>query len=793
MFKLKISIVGFFFFNLLNSQINYDNTTKTIYNQDSNWDTFFSYNYISDIRSDGRKIYFVSNSTFFIYDILNYQIEKIDTLNGLSGDEISSFYVSNTNNLVFVGYNNGLIQIIDIVANSIINIFDIVNKPSISPSNKSINNFTQYYDQLFISTGYGVSVFDINNFEFNDTYYIRSDAELLNVSDISIIEDYIYISANNIGIFKSNINLNLINDESWIQIYSGDVNSILTINQNIYFNDNTNIYKIEGDQILNIQTINSEILSMNKSEDKIIITTRDKCVLYNENFSDIISTFNSYEYTSNFNIAHIENNDLFIGTEESGVLKIENLNHQNYLFFLPSGPEENNIFSVEASGNNFWTVFGDYTEYFNPYPLKFTGISKYDLNTNQWLSISTDSIPEMAVNLNNISINPFNKNNVFISSFHGGLLELMNDNIINFYDSNNSDLESVDNGDPNYISIRISDLEFDDNGNLWLLNSRIDSPLKLYEINNNNWSNFNFNQIIDDGFQDELGFNDIEIDSYGNKWIAGLRSGLIGFNENSGNPQIRKINSIEGSNLPSSYVKSIAVDRNNHLWIGTIKGLRVLYNTANFFDAPTVTLQKIIILEDDIPRELLEQQYITDIEVDGANNKWVGTIGSGVFYFSSNGQQTIYHFTKNNSPLPSNNINDISIDLLNGKVYFGTDKGLVSFSSGSSSTNQSLTEAYIYPNPVRPNYDIKQNKIKITGLSENVNIKIVDIAGNLVNEAQSRVNNRYNGFNLEIDGGTAFWNGKNLRDIDVSSGVYVVMLSDLDTYETKTLKVMIIK
>ena len=234
MFKLKISIVGFFFFNLLNSQINYDNTTKSIYNQYSNWDTFFSYNYISDIKSDGRKIYFVSNSTFFIYDILNYQIEKIDTLNGLSGDEISSFFVSNENNLSFIGYNNGLIQILDIGANSIINIFDIVNKPSISPNNKLINNFTEFNDQLFISTGYGVSVFDINNFEFADTYYIRSDAELLNVSDISIIGDYIYTSVNNIGIFKSNINLNLINDESWIQIYSGDVNSILTINQNIF-------------------------------------------------------------------------------------------------------------------------------------------------------------------------------------------------------------------------------------------------------------------------------------------------------------------------------------------------------------------------------------------------------------------------------------------------------------------------------------------------------------------------------------------------------------------------------
>ena len=68
---------------------------------------------------------------------------------------------------------------------------------------------------------------------------------------------------------------------------------------------------------------------------------------------------------------------------------------------------------------------------------------------------------------------------------------------------------------------------------------------------------------------------------------------------------------------------------------------------------------KIVIEEDGIYKELLEQQFISDIKVDGSNNKWVGTIGSGLFYFSQNGQQTIYHFTKNNSPLPSNNINKL--------------------------------------------------------------------------------------------------------------------------------------
>ncbi|MEL0245387.1 MAG: two-component regulator propeller domain-containing protein, partial [Flavobacteriaceae bacterium] len=343
-----------------------------------------------------------------------------------------------------------------------------------------------------------------------------------------------------------------------------------------------------------------------------------------------------------------------------------------FSYLKPDGPLENNIFSVETLNNRTWVSFGNYTEYFNPYPLKFSGLSSYDENLEFWINVGKDSIPNQAVNLNNISINPFDNNNVFISSFHGGLIEMDSFDITEFYDNNNSELESLSTNDPQYESIRISDIEFDENGDLWVLNSRVDNPLKSFSLDNNNWNSYDFTEIINDGFQDELGFNDIEIDDYGNKWIASLRSGLIGFNNDSGNIRLRKVFSQDQSDMPSSYVKSIAVDNNNHLWIGTVQGLRVLYNTSNFFDASVVTTQKIVILEDGIPRELLEQQYITDIEVDGANNKWVGTIGSGVFYFSPNGQQTIYHFTKENSPLPSNNINDISVNSVNGKVYFAT-------------------------------------------------------------------------------------------------------------------------
>jgi len=758
----------------------------------SNWNTYFSYNLISAIDNGESVIYFASYNSIFSYDISSNQIEKFDTLNELSGDEISAFYFSEINNNIVIGYSSGFLQIIDLNSNSIINIYDILNKPTIPSNKKTINDFFQSGDQLLISTGYGVSIYNLNGYEFGDTYYIGDFATQINVTSTIIHENFIYASSPDLGILRANINSNLIDYNNWQTIYLGDIQELFFDGENIFFYSTNSIMRINDDEIINILTLENQIININSSDSKFIIITDEKCFIYNDQLTQLVYEIDSEMYSSGFNQGIIKDNYIYIATNENGVLIIDN-NSGDYSYLKPDGPLENDIFSVETLNNKTWVSYGNYTEYFNPYPLKFSGLSSYDENLNSWFNIGKDSIPELAVNLNNISINPFNNDNVFISSFEGGLLEIESLNIINFYDNNNSGLESLSIDDPLYESVRISDIEFDQNGVLWILNSRIDSPLKSYNLENNSWNSYDFTEIINDGFQDELGFNDIEVDDYGNKWIAGLRSGLIGFNNESGTNQLRKVFSQDQSNMPSSYVKSIAVDNNNHLWIGTIQGLRVLYNTSNFFDTSVVTTQQIVILEDGIPRELLEQQYISDIEVDGANNKWVATIGSGVFYFSPNGQQTIHHFTKENSPLPSNNINDISINYSNGKVYFATDQGLVSYNTGSISSSENFSNTYVYPNPVRPEFNTESERVKITGLTQNVNIKITDIEGNLVAEAQSNINSRYRNFNLEIDGGTAFWNGKNLRNRLVASGVYIIMLSDLDSYETKVLKLMIVR
>ena len=791
MLKARLFFIFCFTVSLLYTQQN-KLSIETNSSAYSGWETYFSYNSTTSIAEGVNEIYFASYNSIFSYNIFNSQIEKFDTLNELSGDEISAFYHSENNNLIAIGYSSGFLQIINLNSNSIINIYDILNKPTIPADRKKINHFYQNEDDLLISTGYGISVYDINAFEFGDTYYIGDFASMLNISSTIVDENYIYASSPDLGIFRANLESNLIDFNSWQAIYTGNIYELLINENNILFYDDFNLMSIKNEEIITLSTLENEIKNVSINDSKIIIISEDNCIIYNNDLSQILNLFESETYMTVFNDGILKNNKTYIATEEKGVLVIENSN-SGFSYLKPDGPLENNIFSVETLNNHTWVSFGSYSEYFNPYPLKYSGVSSYDENLESWFNITKDSIPNQAVNLNNISINPFDNNNVFISSFHGGLIEMDNFNFTELYDNNNSGLETLLTSDSEYESIRISDIEFDENGDLWVLNSRVDNPLKSFSLDNNSWNSYDFTEIINDGFQDELGFNDIEIDDYGNKWIASLRSGLIGFNNDSGNIRLRKVFSQDQSDMPSSYVKSIAVDNNNHLWIGTVQGLRVLYNTSNFFDASVVTTQKIVILEDGIPRELLEQQYITDIEVDGANNKWVGTIGSGVFYFSPNGQQTIYHFTKENSPLPSNNINDISVNSVNGKVYFATDRGLVSFNTGSSSSSENFSNAFVYPNPVRPEFNTQLDKIKIKGLTENVNIKITDIAGNLVAEAQSNINSRYRNFNLEIDGGTAFWNGKNLRNQNVASGVYILMLSDLESYETKILKLMIIR
>lgn len=767
------------------------------------WQAHYSYNNIVDVVEGQNKIYAAAQNAVFEYDVLSEEINTITTVEGLSGEEISTIYYSELFQYLIIGYETGLIEIYSEVDESVLTVVDILDKDNIAPTNKRINHFYEHEGLIYISTDFGISVYDLERLEFGDTYFLGNGGAQIIVKQTTVLNNTIYAACRNAnGIKIADLdNPNLVDFQQWSQILNGNYFVINTLGDRVVtVRGNRRVYEIvDTNPTVLFQLANlPEDSEVNQSQ--LIYSSEDDVLVYNIDLQLVNSFLPNSEFDTFFSSGSIIDEFIYIGSSEYGVLRANLNDNSQYFEIKPNGPLFNEVFRLNAESEIVYATFGDYSESLNPFPLRSRGFSYY--LDEEWISVPFDSVLG-ARNLSEISYNPFNPSQVFISSCVDGILEVNDFEPTILYSADNSGLESlIVPGNPDAFSIRVTASIFDRDGVLWSMSSRAPNPLKSYDPNTGNWQGYDFSSIIEDALTDEFGFFDIAVDNNGTKWIGGYSNGLYAYNEDISPNPLKNITS-EEQNLPFPRVTSLEIDNRNQLWVGTFSGLRVLFNTSGFFDDPNPRLSSIIILEDGIPKELLEGQTISDIEADGSNNKWVGTVDSGVFYFSPDGQNTIYHFTSENSPLPSNRINDISIDPVNGIVYIATIKGMLSFRAGGSKPEETLENAFVYPNPVRPEYNILGfndlndiNKgIKISGLTDRVNIKITDIEGNLVAEAQSNVNLRSSNtnYNFAIDGGTAIWNGKNLAGQVIRSGVYLIMISDLDSFETKVLKVLIVR
>jgi hypothetical protein len=144
--------------------------------------------------------------------------------------------------------------------------------------------------------------------------------------------------------------------------------------------------------------------------------------------------------------------------------------------------------------------------------------------------------------------------------------------------------------------------------------------------------------------------------------------------------------------------------------------------------------------------------------VDGGNRKWMGTYGAGLVLLSPDGVEILKQFNVDNSPLISNNIIDMEIDKNTGELFIITDKGLVSYRSDATKGRDDYENVEIFPNPARPEFE---GPITIQGIKTDSDVRITDVAGNLVYKTTS-------------NGGTATWNGLTIQGEKVSTGVYLI-------------------
>ena len=156
---------------------------------------------------------------------------------------------------------------------------------------------------------------------------------------------------------------------------------------------------------------------------------------------------------------------------------------------------------------------------------------------------------------------------------------------------------------------------------------------------------------------------------------------------------------------------SWAQDHSNRIWIGTNKGIIVIPSTVDFFTSNACS--RIIIPRNDgtdLGDYLLGEEQINCLAVDGGNRMWIGTQNSGL-YLIEDDTITVAHFTERNSLLPSNAILSIAIMPTTGEVFVGTEQGIASYRSDASAPRADLSQAYAFPNPVRPDLMVNINDL----------------------------------------------------------------------------------
>lgn len=746
------------------------------------WEDFYSYNNVKDFTKVDSVIYALTDNAVFTYDLTSGEINKLSSVQGLSGEPTTAIHYNKEFKRLVIGYENGLVEVVDNDGSITIS-SDIINFNQ--SGEKSINHISEFNNKLYLSTPFAVVVYDIEKLEFGDTYFIGDNSASIKINETIITNNIIY-AATEVGIFKADITSDLLIDfNNWKQLFTGRNFKAITFLNNLYVIENTKLFAFDGTNLTEIRSFSEEVKGIKASTSHLSISLNKTAIVLNTTMNLVGQFTNNASFDYSLNNVFFENNRAFLATKEFGILAATIAQPATYLEIHPEGPLSNEVFSIAANNSNLWIVYGGYNDIFGPLNIR-NGFSNF--NGEEWLNTSFNS--NLPNDLVDVSIDPNNSNRVFISALGvsnnvntkptGGLLEIENNVLVKTYNHLNSSFKPIAVSLPS-INIRVSGSVFDSNGNLWATNYETEEELVKMSPSGQ-WTSVDLRSIQSDA---KPGLTDIVVDRNNSVWIGSRANGVYAYNEN-GNRKKALVATPNLGNLPDSNVRTIAVDKSNRIWLGTKSGLVVYNNASGIFEETVSNAEPIIILDDGIAKKLAGDQTINSVVVDGADNKWIGTDSGGVLYTNPSGQKTIANFSKQNSPLPSNRILKIRVDNSTGKVYFATDKGIVAYNSKVAPFGDVLGEVYAYPNPALKNHEtVTIDGRNGTHLPKGTNVKIIDVAGNLVYET-----NVVEG--QELQGGKVVWNKKNLAGNRVASGVYIVLLSNDDASETSVTKIAIV-
>lgn len=716
------------------------------------------------------------------YDFSSKEITLWTAVNSLSDITVSCLGKFSPTSTVFVGYENGNID--KIRDNKVTNIPAI--KLAQIQGSKRINKLVEHGNFIYAATGFSIVKLDPQKDEVRDTYYPTNGNEP--ILDIAFRGDSIYAITND-RLYRGLINNVALADPSQWEVdvrvpilTAHNYTEIEVVNNDIFIGFNHDDFGLDTVYVLRdsalevayTEPFDMEISTLNNVQNRLCVNYFEGAVIYEADFSMHLF-IGLYASFTNPRAVTYSNNSFWIADRVNGLIQLDNSGGAQAISF--SGPPKGSFYGMDWQQGRLAVAGGGLTNVAQTYSR--SGV--YLFEDEDWSLKDRDNVAvwndQNIWDFLSVSINPTNLDQIAVGTYSQIPLSIIDasGSAVDTLTPFNSIIEptSLSNG-----SSLVSDVVYDEDGNLWVLNGYSNKPLKVY-TKDGAWYEYDLGPSSKNEFTRSMA-----IDYNGNKWFAVRGRGMFGYKDNgtiSSTSDDKYVFLNTGTNtgaLPSPEVKAIAVDFDNEIWVGTDAGFAILYNSDAAFDAGPgdYNAQRIKLEFEGNVEYVLGATDITAIEVDGANRKWFGTANSGIVLLSADGLDIIEQHTIDNSPLISNAIIDLALDQSTGELYIITDKGLVSYRTDATYEDPEYENVVVFPNPVRPDF---HGPITIQGIRYNSDVKITDVAGNLVYKTTS-------------NGGTATWDGKTLTGERASTGVYLIWTAANEGKGRKVGKVVVV-
>ncbi|RUT78764.1 hypothetical protein [Ancylomarina longa] len=731
------------------------------------WREHLPYRKANQVIASDNRIYCRTESGLFSYSLTDNEIQAFSKAKGLSDSEITSIAWSEDQDILVIGYTNGNLDLI--TDSEILNIPDIKHADILL--DKSINNILMHGEFVYLATGFGIVLINLNKQEIADTYYIGDGGEKLKVNELLSTNTDIW-AATVKGIFRASLDgSNLADFSNWEHLsnlpdYQKECDHLAVVGTDLFLSrkltaTTSEILRYNGNIWTNFGGAFSTVYALKNLEDKLWICQSDLIQIFSENGVESfeISLGDQRNYRD---VVKVQNRT-FIADHENSLLEITG---GNVIQIKPEGPLQQIITGIFSVEDETWTVAGSPNESFNG---SQSDAALFLFKDQKWTNFSAANTPELigSHDLFQITGNLRDNSRIYAASWGDGVFEFNDEGLQASWNTTNSPLESKG----------IASMASDKDGNLWMLDVQSTFPVKVH-LWNDDWLSLNYSAL-----NNRNDLKKIIVLSNGDKWVLRAEGeALFAFNENStlSNSSDDVTASFflrdENNATISSDIYDMCEDEEANVWLATSNGVAIYNDPGAIFRTGSFFAYRPIITVNGSTQYLLSTEKVRSIAVDGANQKWLGTENSGVFLVSENGEKQIAHFNTDNSPLPSNLVEKISVNSNSGEVFFLTDKGMISYRASVNKASENFDNLYVFPNPVRPEY---RGDITVSGLMQNSMVKITDLTANLVWEGKSL-------------GGQIIWDGKNFNGNRVHTGVYLIFCSSSDGSKSKVIKLLFI-